>query len=247
MFAAIKLFQITNSTFSKIANTILKEVFITLLMFSSLSIAYSSGIYYRFSDRDPISTLASIGSLTAIVLMSFAFPTLSSQGFGQFKDKFKKDPIQSNYMTCSLVYRLLLGFFLAYQNQQHLSTLFMLGITLTFVLYSLINLPFSKAYHNYRACICHISHIGITFVAMYYRSMKSTTSALDAAQIYQQPALMQFFMISFTLVISGGVLIYDLFIKVKELCTPKKRRLKKKIEISEETIVQPSIEFENIQ
>lgn len=82
MFSLIKLLKIKNSTFAKVTNTILKEVFITLLMFSSLSIAYSCGIYYRFSSKDPISTIASIGSLMAITLMSVAFPALSSEGFG---------------------------------------------------------------------------------------------------------------------------------------------------------------------
>ena len=77
MFSAIKLFNIANSTFARVTNTILKEVFITLLMFSSFSIAYSSGIYYRFSERDTLSTLASMGSLAAITLMPIAFPALS--------------------------------------------------------------------------------------------------------------------------------------------------------------------------
>ena len=35
-------------------------------------------------------------------------------------------------------------------------------------------------------------------------------------------------MISLSLVVSGGVLIYDLSVKVKELCTPKKRKSKKR-------------------
>jgi hypothetical protein len=43
-------------------------------------------------------------------------------------------------------------------------------------------------------------------------------------------------MISLTLVVSGGVLIYDLSVKIKELCTPKKRK-SKKIEFSEETAI----------
>lgn len=117
--------------------------------------------------------------------MAMVFPTVNPEGFGEFKDKFKPDALQSNYMTITLLFRLLLGFFLAFNNENHLSTLFVLGISLAFILYNLINLPYSQAYHNYRACICHLSQFVIIFVTMYYRSMKSTTDITEVASIYE--------------------------------------------------------------
>ena len=117
-------------------------------------------------------------------------------------------------MTITLIFRLLLGFFLAFNNESHLSTLFVLGISLAFILYNLINLPYAQAYHNYRACICHLSQFVIIFVTMYYRSMKSTTNVAEVASIYE-PAKLEFAALSITLVMSAGVLFYDAYIKIK--------------------------------
>ena len=56
-------------------------------------------------------------------------------------------------------------------NEDHLSTLIVLAASIAFLLYNLINLPFVKAYHNYRANICHICQFICVFSAIYYRSM----------------------------------------------------------------------------
>jgi hypothetical protein len=87
-------------------------------------------------------------------------------------------------MAVSILYRTSVGFLLAYSNDDDLSTLFALGISLLFLLYNLVNLPFAKAYHNYRACLCHMTQFITLFVAMYYRSMKSTTSPTIVASIF---------------------------------------------------------------
>jgi len=77
-----------------------------------------------------------------------------------------------------------LGFILGYSNEDDLSTLFAVGISLLFLIYNFINLPFIKAYHNYRACSCHLTNFITVFVAMYYRSMKSTTPQETVAYIF---------------------------------------------------------------
>jgi hypothetical protein len=87
-------------------------------------------------------------------------------------------------MAVSILYRTSVGFLLAYSNDDDLSTLFALGLSLLFLLYNLVNLPFAKAYHNYRACLCHMTQFITLFVAMYYRSMKSTTSPTIVASIF---------------------------------------------------------------
>jgi hypothetical protein len=73
----------------------------------------------------------------------------------------------------TIFYRLGTGFYLATMNEDDLSTLIVLAFSLAFLLYNLVNLPFLKAYHNYRANICHLSQFVILFITMYYRSMKS--------------------------------------------------------------------------
>lgn len=87
-------------------------------------------------------------------------------------------------MVITLLYRITLGFLLGYNNEEELSTLFGVGITLAFLLYNLINLPFSKAYHNYRGCICHITQFITIFVSMFYRSMKSTSDPSTVPYIF---------------------------------------------------------------
>ncbi len=56
-------------------------------------------------------------------------------------------------------------------NEDYLSTLIVLAASIAFLNYNLINLPFVKAYHNYRANICHICQFICVFSAIYYRSM----------------------------------------------------------------------------
>ena len=54
-----------------------------------------------------------------------------------------------------------------------MSTLIVIAISLAFLLYNLVNLPFTRAYQNYRANICHLTQFVVLFTSMYYRSMKS--------------------------------------------------------------------------
>lgn len=81
----------------------------------------------------------------------------------------------------TLFYRMGMGYYLASQNEDEMSTLMVMGISIAFLLYNLVNLPFSKAYHNYRANLCHLVNFLTLFVALYYRSMKSTTSSEEVA------------------------------------------------------------------
>jgi len=82
-----------------------------------------------------------------------------------------------------------IGFLLGYSNEDDLSTLWAVGISLLFVMYNLVNLPFTKAYHNYRACMCHCSQFVLLFVSMFYRSMTSSTPIKQVAYIFSPAKL----------------------------------------------------------
>ena len=84
----------------------------------------------------------------------------------------------------TIAYRMGIGYYIATMNVDELSTLLVLGLSIIFLLYNLVNLPFRKAYHNYRANICHIAQFVCLFVAMYYRSMKVNTDVAAANTIY---------------------------------------------------------------
>jgi hypothetical protein len=60
-----------------------------------------------------------------------------------------------------------------------------LAFSIGFLLYNLVNLPFNKAYHNYRANLCHLTQFATLMVATYYRSMKSTAPLDETYNIYQ--------------------------------------------------------------
>lgn len=48
-----------------------------------------------------------------------------------------------------------------------------IGFSLGFLAYNLVNLPYKDAYHNYRANICHITQFVILLVTNYYDGMKA--------------------------------------------------------------------------
>lgn len=122
-------------------------------------------------------------------------------------------------MIFSILYRTTIGFLLAFSNEDDLSTLFALGASLFYLVFNLINLPFRKAYHNYRACLCHVTHFITLFVAMYYRSMKSSAGVGEVSRIFS-PAKVEFGLILSSIVVSSAVLTYDTYLFVKKLIKP---------------------------
>jgi hypothetical protein len=82
-----------------------------------------------------------------------------------------------------------------------------MALSIAFLLYNLINLPYLKAYHNYRAIICHLTQFICLFVTMYYRSMMSSTSYTAMANIYT-PVYLEMACICISLVVSLAVLVY---------------------------------------
>jgi hypothetical protein len=106
-----------------------------------------------------------------------------------------------------------------------MSTLIVMALSIAFLLYNLVNLPYAKAYHNYRANICHLTQFISLFVAMYYRSMKSSTSRSKVSTIFS-PAYIQLSFICLSLVVSMVVLVYEIYLFIKD-CLAKKRAEKK--------------------
>lgn len=109
-----------------------------------------------------------------------------------------------------------------------MSTLIVMALSIAFLLYNLVNLPYQKAYHNYRANICHLTQFISLFVAMYYRSMKSTTSRTTLSTVFS-PAYIQLAFIALSLLVSMIVLAYEIYIFVKECMKKKKDKEEKKI------------------
>lgn len=98
-----------------------------------------------------------------------------------------------------------------------MSTLIVMALSISFLLYNLVNLPYAKAYHNYRANICHLTQFISLFVAMYYRSMMSSTSRSALSTVFT-PVYIQLTCICISLLVSMIVLTYEIYIFIKECC-----------------------------
>jgi hypothetical protein len=125
----------------------------------------------------------------------------------------------------TIVYRLCIGLYLSMANEDDLSTLIILAVSIMFLIYNLVNLPFAHAYHNYRANICHLTQFVTLFVAMYYRSMMSTTPLEGSAYTYG-PVYLEYGCIVISLVVSLVVLAYEIYLFIKNCCCSDKERVK---------------------
>lgn len=74
----------------------------------------------------------------------------------------------------------------------------------------MINLPFSEALQNYRACLCHITQLVILLTTNYYRSMKSNTPMIVKAHIHT-PAIIEIVMITLCVFMGLGVLVKEIW------------------------------------
>jgi len=72
------------------------------------------------------------------------------------------------YFVFTIIYRFVLGYYIATMNSYELSTLVVISFSLIFLMYNLIHPPFTDAYQNYRANVCHITQLIILFVTNYY-------------------------------------------------------------------------------
>ena len=80
------------------------------------------------------------------------------------------------YFFVTILYRTGIGLYISTMNSDSKSTLIVLALSIAFLLYNLVNLPYTKAYHNYRANVCHFTQFISLFVVMYYRTMLKNES-----------------------------------------------------------------------
>lgn len=62
---------------------------------------------------------------------------------------------------------------MAYGNDYHYQSLLILALSLAFILYNIVNLPFKDAYQNYRANLCHGMQLIILLITNFYTVMKA--------------------------------------------------------------------------
>lgn len=151
----------------------------------------------------------SIVALVIIVALVFmeASGKIGEQGYGEFKNKFKGNWVCKVYIALTIVYRILIGLYLATQSHSIESTTIVVIFTICLLLYIHVNLPFLNVYQNYRSSFIHLTMFVTLLVANYYRSMKSTTPLEITATIYA-PAILELALILCCIVVSFFVLVY---------------------------------------
>ena len=92
--------------------------------------------------------------------------------------------VERLYFVVTIFYRSGIGLYTSTMNADAMSTLVVMALSIAFLLYNLVNLPYIKAYHNYRANICHLTQFICLFVAMYYRNMMSSTDYSQMAEVF---------------------------------------------------------------
>lgn len=112
-----------------------------------------------------------------------------------------------NYFIFSFLYRVALGILIAYQNDNPAITVINTFLSVGFLMYQMVDLPYREGYQNYRAILCQLSVTTIMAIAMFYRSMKQNTP-LDTKGYIVNPAYLQIGVIAFTILISTAVLCY---------------------------------------
>jgi hypothetical protein len=83
---------------------------------------------------------------------------------------------------------MIVGFYCALKSEEDYTSLLMIGILIAFIMYFIVNLPFTNAYQNYRAGVIYISMFVILLTTNYYRDMKNATPLDVKGKIYN-PAL----------------------------------------------------------
>lgn len=148
-------------------------------MFNCFNFSFTSATHWKYahiSDKYySVGFFLSILSLLIIIGTIIYLQTADKREFGEFKNKFKNSWSTELYIPLSLVFRTALAVYIAIQGDYLFSTLVSLFISIVFILYILINLPYSKYYHNYRTAFIHFTYIYIILLADYYRTMKVNT------------------------------------------------------------------------
>ena len=158
-------------------------------MFNIFNLTFSAGIHWKYYDILDSSTFwssfALYITLFAIILSILCLELLNEVNYGEFKLKFKENFVCRSYILISILYRMTLGFCMALKNDYDEASLILLGISMTFVLYNLINLPFSDYVQNYRCNLIHITQLIIILCANYYRSMNLNTPIPIKGRLFQ--------------------------------------------------------------
>ena len=178
---------ITKQKVKRFGKYLIKQGFLTLALFSIFNISFSAATQWKYADSTQdeyyyISSVLLYLSLISILGIVIALEVTKRKEFGEFKNNFKRDFVSKLYITISFVYRMALGFYIGLESDYEEGTFLILGFSLMFIMYNIVNLPFKNVFENYRANVIHLTQFIILMVANYYKGMKSTTHIANKAR-----------------------------------------------------------------
>ena len=221
-----------NRKLKVIALRLLKEGFVSLLMFNSFNIGFAIGVSSRYSPSMPFSQASMYLCIILIVLAIFMLQCTNDKDYGEYKLAFKDDCVCRCYIPMVIVYRIVISIFISYYHDYELGTLLMVGVGMGFVLFNLINLPFKNVFHNYRSNIIYLTHLVTLFTTNYYVSMKSTTP-LNVKAHYHTAAILEIVAITLCMVVSFAMVIYTIYKKCRLAKTMNAKEMQMRTNVSE--------------
>jgi hypothetical protein len=232
LYAIALLVSSFSTKLASVAKYLIKEGLLTLMMFNAFNIAFGVALHFNYADKSSdgyfVSSIAAIVAASLIFLPCILLMATESKQFGEFKDKLKPGLVNQSYFALALLFKFCLGYYTAVKAQYVLSSLVMVGFSMLWVMYNLINLPFRKAYQNYRACACHVAQLVILMVANYYDSMLST-EPWEKKGYQFKAAELQIAAIYVALAVSVMCLIYDSYLFIKGMCCTKPKPKKAQV------------------
>lgn len=123
----------------------------------------------------------------------------------------KKNFITRLYIPLSIFYRLVLGFWMGFATNHHNQSLLSISIILTFLLYSVVNLPFLETYQNYRSIMCHSLHLLIFVINNYYKGLPENERNKKFL-----PAQIQLCLLVVCLIMSTVCLIFEIYLYLRK-------------------------------
>ncbi len=221
LFVLAQFISCFSTKLSSFAKYLIKEGLLTLMMFNAFNIAFGVALHFNYAEKSSdgyfLSSVAAVTAASLVFVPCILLMATESKQFGEFKDKLKPDLVCQIYFVFALLFRFSLGYYAAVKAQYTLSSLIMVGFSLLWVAYNFVNLPFKKAYQNYRANACHIAQFVILMVANYYDSLLSN-EPWEKKGYQFRAAEIQIWTIYIALGVSAICLVYDTYLFIRRIC-----------------------------
>lgn len=101
----------------------MNESAVTFAMFNAYIIGFAAGVHLKYSENSQclpffkfLSNLHLALVMVALLVVLVLLQLLKQNSFGEFKKKFKRSCMTQFYIPLSIILRVFLGFYIAFEN-----------------------------------------------------------------------------------------------------------------------------------